>query len=143
MKYSNNTFTILEHTADIGLKVCGSNLTNLFEEAASAFVSLLLTDCSKTKFQHTTKLEITGEDYVDLMVRWLSEILYLFEAELLVVNHAEIKSISFKKLTAVLKMTEFNPDKHKTINNIKAVTYHNAIINETNDGWHSIVYFDL
>lgn len=143
MKDTDNTFTILEHTADIGLKVYGSSLANLFEEAAYAFVSLLLADCSKTEFQHTTKIEITGEDSVDLMVRWLSEILYLFETKLLVANHIQIKSITYKKLTAVIKMTEFNPNKHKTINNIKAVTYHNAIVNETDDGWHGVVYFDL
>ena len=143
MKYSDNTFTILDHTADIGLKAYGSSLTSLFEETASAFVSLLLAEYPKTEFQHTTKLEITGEDYVDLMVRLLSEILYLFETKLLITNNIEIKSVTYKKLATVLKMTEFNPDKHKIINNIKAVTYHNAIVNKTDDGWYSIIYFDI
>ena len=143
MKDTYSTFTILEHTADIGLKVYGSSLASLFEATAYAFLSLLLTDCSKTESQHTIKIKITGEDSIDLMVRWLSEILYLFEAKLLVVNHIQIKSVTYKKLTAVIKMTEFNPDKHKIMNNIKAVTYHNAIINEADDGWHGVIYFDL
>ena len=142
MKNINSTFTVLEHTADIGLKVYGSSLSNLFEEAVSAFISLLVKS-SKTEFNHTTKLEIAGEDYIDLMIRCLSEILYLFEAESLIVNRIEIKSITSKKLTATLKVTEFAPATHKIINNIKAVTYHNASINKADDGWYSIIYFDL
>ena len=142
MKNINSAFTILEHTADIGLKVYGSSLSNLFEEAVSAFISLLVKS-SKTGFNHTTEFEIAGEDYIDLMIRCLSEILYLFEAESLIVNRIEIKSITSKKLAAILKITEFDPATHEIINNIKAATYHNASINKTDDGWCSIIYFDL
>jgi len=142
MKNINSTFTILEHTADIGLEVYGSSLSNLFEEVVSAFISLLVKN-SKIGFNHTTEFEIAGEDYIDLMIRCLSEILYLFEAESLIVNRIEIKSITSKKLTATLKVTEFDPATHKIINNIKAATYHNASIHKADDGWCGIIYFDL
>ena len=50
---------------------------------------------------------VKGEDFPDLMVRWLGEILYLFVGENLIVDSIEVKSISPIQLKSTLTLTRF------------------------------------
>ncbi len=91
----------------------------------------------------TRDILVEGEDLPDLMVRWLGEILYLFEGESLIVDSIEIKSISPMKLKSTLTLTSFKPKHHQIIREIKAVTYHQISVNKVNDGWEAKVIFDI
>jgi SHS2 domain-containing protein len=95
-------FTLLDHTADLGIIVRGRNLRNLFEVAAKSMMYIMV----KGKPADTTKtlnLSVEGYDLADLMVRWLGEILYLFEGEHELVTGVEITSVSHSHLDATLE----------------------------------------
>jgi SHS2 domain-containing protein len=77
------------------------------------------------------------------MVRYLSEILYLFEGEKLVVDLINIESVSSKKLRGSLRLSPFDPSSHKIIREIKAVTYHQIEVTDRNGLWTARVIFDL
>ena len=86
---------------------------------------------------------IEGEDFPDLMVRWLGEILYLFDGENLIVNSITIKSISPTKLKSTLTLTSFETEHHQVKREIKAVTYHQISVDKVNDGWQARIIFDI
>ena len=86
---------------------------------------------------------VKGEDFPDLMVRWLGEILYLFEGENFIVHSIEIKSISPIQLKSTLSLSSFEPEYHRVLREIKAVTYHQISVDKTNDGWEARVIFDI
>ena len=135
-------YQIIDHTADLGIIVEGTDEKNLFIRAAYAMTDLMV----KGNFSRKTVIKdvsLRGEDFPDLMVRWLGEILYLFEGDKLIVNSIEIKSISPIKLESMLTLTSFEPEHHQVIREIKAVTYHQISVEKVNDGWQARVIFDI
>ena len=135
-------FTILDHTADLGITIHGANLIDLFENAGKVLIHLMLRIDSPEK-SSSKKISISGDDLADLMVRWLGEILYLFEGESLVVTSISIDSLTFNKLEATLETIPFNPRTHKILREIKAVTYHQIEVTDKGDVWEARVIFDL
>ncbi|MBW1774450.1 MAG: archease, partial [Deltaproteobacteria bacterium] len=79
----------------------------------------------------------------DLMVRWLGEILYLFEGEREILSDLDIDSISPTRLDVTLKTVPFNPDIHEILCEIKAVTYHQIQVAQKGDQWRARIFFDL
>ena len=73
-------YRILDHTADIGIEVHGSNLSDLFSQAALALVDLL-TDRHSLAREVEKIIRIEGTDLEDLWINYLREVLYLFNGE--------------------------------------------------------------
>lgn len=142
MSVSTPCYSILDHTADLGIKVTGSSKVDLFKNAAEALLSLMLRN-RPVKATGTRELSISGYDLADIMVRWLSEILYLFEGEGLVVTGVVIESLSSMELRATLWTSPFDANIHEIIREIKAVTYHQIEVIDKNGIWEAVVILDL
>ena len=140
-------YSLLDHTADLGVIVRGGNLLNLFINAGQALISLMIVSLkaqNKVPQEPTSiSVSISGHDLEDLMVRWLGEILYLFEGENLVVTEIDIPLFSNFTLHAILKIVPFNPELHRVLREIKAVTYHQIEVAPKDDYWTARVIFDL
>ena len=135
-------FTLLDHTADLGIIVRGRNLRNLFEVAAKSMMYIMVkgNPADTTK---TLKLSVEGYDLADLMVRWLGEILYLFEGEHELVTGVEITSVSQSHLDATLETVSFDTNLHEILCEIKAVTFHQIEVVKKDDHWETRIIFDL
>jgi SHS2 domain-containing protein len=132
----------LDHTADLGIRVYGTDLKDLFEGAGRALMHLMVKAEIPSK-THSMKISVSGEDLADLMVRWLGEILYLFAGENLVVTSIRMGSVSSSALEATLETAPFEPEIHETLREIKAVTYHQIEVTEMPNGWETKVIFDV
>ncbi|MBN1847269.1 MAG: archease [Deltaproteobacteria bacterium] len=135
-------YTLIDHTADLGIIIHGNDLVDLFQNAGEAVLDLM--------FQHkvlkkstSMNISISGDDLEDLMVQWLGEILYLFEGERLVVTGIEIYPFTGFTLSAKLKTVPFEPESHNILREIKAVTYHQIEVTQRGDQWTARVIFDL
>jgi SHS2 domain-containing protein len=135
-------YTLLDHTADLGIRVYGTDLKDLFEGAGRALMHLMVKAEIPSK-THSMKISVSGEDLADLMVRWLGEILYLFVGENLVVTSIRMGSVSSSALEATLETAPFEPEIHETLREIKAVTYHQIEVTEMPNGWETKVIFDV
>ncbi|MBW1767749.1 MAG: archease [Deltaproteobacteria bacterium] len=135
-------YTLLDHTADLGIKIRGTDLKNLFESAGQALIHLMLRGATPGKTS-SMKISVPGVDLDDLMVRWLGEILYLFEGEHLVVNSINIHDLTPYRLEATLKTVPFDPQVHEILSEIKAVTYHQIEVANKGDRWEARVIFDI
>jgi SHS2 domain-containing protein len=135
-------YQIIDHTADLGIIVKGPDVKQLFIHAARAMTDLMVKGGLSDKIA-TKDVLVEGEDFSDLMVRWLGEILYLFEGENLIVDSIEVKSISPVQLKSTLTLTGFKPDNHQVLREIKAVTYHQIAVDKRDDGWEARVIFDI
>ena len=132
----------MDHTADLGIIVRGANLKNLFEEAARSMMTIMVRGRHVEKADYV-KVSIAGEDLADLMVRWLGEILYLFEAEKKVVSDVGIESISPSNLEATLKTVSLDLEIHEILCEIKAVTYHQIEVVENGEHCETRIIFDV
>ena len=119
------TFKVLPHTADVCLEVEGKDLKDLFETAALGMFSLI-TNIEEVKEEEEKRVKVEGEDRVDLLVRWLNELLYLHSTGYLF-RKFEIIQLKEKNLEAVIKGEKIKPH-HALELEIKAATYHDLKI---------------
>lgn len=138
------SYEILAHTADTGLIVRGADWADLLGNAVEGFYSVLLADPSCIRPGEIERLvEVEAEDRAELLVRWLAELVYLFDAERALFADVAFEELSDRRLRARLRGELFDPDRHPAETEIKAVTYHGAEVVETDDGLRGRVIFDL
>lgn len=135
-------FSILDHTADLGITVRGTDLKDLFEGAARSVMQVIVKG-SPSGHTMTRTLRVSGKDLADLMVCWLGEILYLLDGEKEVVVDVQIDSISKSRLEATIEVEPFDPGLHEILCEIKAVTYHQIEVAKKADRWEATVIFDM
>ena len=141
-------YEIINHTADIGIKVYGKDLAELFTNAAQAMFEIMLESPGiKSRFQKVKQerfiLNKKGQDITDVFVAWLSELLYLFSTQGLVLQKADIRKLDSNIIQAELIGHVFNPDTEHIKTEIKAVTYHGLEIISTERGYQAEVIFDV
>ena len=131
-----------DHTADIGLKIFGNSLLNLFANAGYALCDTL-TDISEVSpvTKHTFCLQRDTTE--ELLVEWMGDLLYTFETEGLLFSRFNIISIDKNSLSAEAEGEFFNSDIHTIKNGVKAVTYHKLKIEEKNGLWLAEVVLDI
>ena len=94
MKYS-----VIDHTADLGIHIYGADPKALFENAAFA-LSDLVTDVHSLKENEKYKIMIKGEDWPDMMVNWLRELLFFWTGKNRLVTKTKILEIDRMHWTA-------------------------------------------
>jgi SHS2 domain-containing protein len=132
-------FEEVEHTADWALRVRGRDLSELLENAARGMSSLLVPDLSAIPTDVERRFELDAFDAESLLVEWLSELAYWAEADMLLFRDFELTRVSADHLEALARGGQV-ADMQKAI---KAVTYHNLEIVETDHGLEATVVFDV
>jgi len=132
-------FEEVEHMADWALHVRGQDLRQLLVNAARGMSCLLVSDPGAIPVQVERHLTISAFDAESLLVEWLSELAYWAEAELLAFSQFDLSHVTPQSLEAVVRGGHV-PSLHK---HIKAVTYHNLSIVETDRGLEATVVFDV
>jgi len=135
-------YEILDHTADIGLKIYGRDLKRLFENAAAGLFSLISeTGCVKPKKEF--KVKIKAPDIEELLVSWLRELLYRYDTKKILFCDFKIQKISKNSLEAVCKGEKLDIKKHTLKMEVKAITYCQLKIKKTAQGFKAQVIFDI
>lgn len=136
------SYETIDHTADFGIHVFGENATSLFQNAAMALMDQLV-ETKDLLAREEKRIAIEGNDWPDLMVNWLREILYLWTGEERFTQSIQIESITEKHLTAHLWVDPFSPERHNLLSEIKAVTYHQVQVFKSGNRWEANVIFDI
>ena len=138
----NSGFSILEHPSDMGLEVWGPDLTEVFRQAALGLTSILV-DPASVRDRERRTLDVKGSDNENLLVRWLSEILYLCDGADFLVSDVEIRTLEDSSLKAILKGEKVDTRQHRFRMDVKAVTYHQLEIALDDNVWTARVYLDI
>ncbi len=127
----------LDHTADWAFRAFGSDLKELFQNAAYALFALEgALDAQSTL---TREIHVEGIDREALLVNWLSELLFLQETKRETYQKFEITKLADTELTATVHGAQTQP----ITKFIKAVTYHDLKIVQTEKGWEATVVVDV
>lgn len=130
-------FEEISHTADWSVRVWAESLPGLFAECARAMNAL-----SGTRIGGRPRLkrrfECEAPDAESLLVAFLSELVYYQEQEGLAFDVFELQ-VAGKRLKVQMEGAQvLSMDKA-----IKAVTYHNLRIVETDQGFETTIVFDV
>ena len=135
-------FRILEHPADIGFAAFGSSREEVFANAARALFHLIL-DLDSVEPRTEVAVQVEGSDPASLLVNWLSELLYLNDAEGWLFSEFEVERLDDRSLTARARGEKFDRTRHRAKLQVKAITYHQLELERTAEGWHARVYVDI
>jgi SHS2 domain-containing protein len=135
-------YEILEHTADIGFRAWGATPAELFRNAARAMMAIAV-DPETLSGGEEKEVRVTGDGYPDLMVNWLSEVLYFFDSDEFAGRDFRIQEIDANHLRATLIGERRNPQRHTWELIIKAITYHQLKVEEVNGRWEAEVFLDI
>jgi SHS2 domain-containing protein len=127
----------ISHTADWALKVWAPDLLGLFEQAAHGMYALLQIQLQPGG-RYKCPVDLTAEDAEGLLVSFLSELLYLTEQEGLGFDDFDLL-IEESHLTGQMIGAPVESQGKE----IKAVTYHNLIIQKTVQGVETTIVFDV
>lgn len=137
-------YQIIDHTADIGIKVQAGSLAELFTEAASAMFDMMVAKKRDLIPSIEVPFSIEAPAIDQLMVRWLSELLFVFETRRLVLTKFWIDEIDEKHLFGAAKGLKFDATRHEQKLAIKAVTYHRIKVGQEGPGlWTAEIIFDI
>jgi len=133
-------YEVLEHPADLKIKVFGRTKEELFLNALFGMQDCLRPESKKSEEKTGRKIKTKSPDLPTLLVDFLSEILYLSQVNKEIYNEVKFLKFSDTEIEAQIfgqKVERFNED-------IKAVTYHQLDIYQRKDGiWEAIILFDI
>lgn len=132
----------LDHPSDIGIEAHGATRAEAFSRAAAALVSLIL-DPTTVDVTERQTISIRASDEGQLLFRWLSEILFLFDGREFVCREFDVTVCTATELEATASGEHFDQRKHIVRSDIKAVTYHQLAIWREGDGWAARVFVDI
>lgn len=129
-------FEILEHTADIGLRIRGKSLEELFLNAAAGLFFLIAGEdrpASAGKAPET-KMKFSEEKTEQLFLKWLRELLFYFSAKRYILDSIRFEELNEKSLRASAGGWIFDPARDEQHYEVKAVTYHQFKFEKKKDG---------
>jgi len=128
-------FETFDHTADLGLRVAGGSLNELFAEAAAGLISLIVADFGSVVAAQERSLQIDSPDLEYLYFDWLSELLFLFESEGWLTASAEVE-VAGNSLRGVVRGETFCEERHRRSHEVKAITYHELSVESEDRAGH-------
>ncbi|MHA2202607.1 MAG: archease [Candidatus Hodarchaeales archaeon] len=128
------SYEYFEHQADIGIRGKGTTLAEAFEQAALAMFEIMV-ETRELQVNKPQSVEVEGNDLNELLIAWLSELLFLKDVEGKMFSRFEIESINKNKLAANVYGEPIDPSRHKLKLEVKAATYTQLIIEKKDDNW--------
>ena len=130
------------HTADIGIRVFGSDLKELFSNAAFALFDTVA-DIEGLTTSVEEKIKVSALDHEELLVAWLDELLYLFYTRSLIFCKFDIEFITETGLKGVAYGRPIGQNRNRLKMEVKAVTYNDLKIRRTENGFVVEMVFDV
>ena len=116
----------IDHTADVGIRAYGSTLDELFANAAGGMFSLIV-DLDTVKPVGEVEVRLESEDPPTLLLRWLSELLYIHETQRYLFRSFDV-FVDGPTLQGRARGETIDKKRHELKLAIKAVTRHRLTV---------------
>ncbi|MBI2068378.1 MAG: archease [Deltaproteobacteria bacterium] len=133
-------YQVLDHTADIRLRIFARTRRELFQNGVWAVMNTI-TDARQIQKKQSRQLVVRGETLEELFLRLLKEVLYLFDTRHFLIRSLEVKENRDTLLRGVVWGEPLKGHCLKT--EIKAVTYHRLSIKKVRGRWVAEVVIDV
>jgi len=146
---SEKQFIYLDHVADIRFIAYGETMETLFENAAKAMLTVIA-DIENIRSENKFNVELEAPDLENLMVDFLAELLFLFDAEETVIGNVTVNKVEkiagdFEKYSIIATVSgePMNAAEQNFKTEVKAVTYSGIRVEKTEKGYETEVVLDL
>jgi SHS2 domain-containing protein len=125
------------------VEVSAPDSAGLFAEAARALFEIL-SDPKTVRPREQLSIELEAEGAEELLVSWLTELLFFHETEQWLFSRFDIAAIDEKRIEARIWGEKLDPLRHPIDREVKAVTYHRlGIMRDEGEQLKTVIVFDL
>jgi SHS2 domain-containing protein len=131
-------YEIVQHTADVRMRVSAPTREGLFAEALHGLMDLVKAEGAAGE-EVKARIDLTAPDETSLLVDFLNEVLTRCAIRREVYTRAVFGSMTDTSLSADLeghRVERFGED-------VKAVTYHEAEVRRHGGAWSTMLLFDI
>ena len=132
-------------TADCAVEIEAKTLPSLFVDSAMSLTACM-TDPSLVRSELLWKVNLEEDNLGRLLYAWLSELVYIRDAENVLLSEFEIDKLETDGrwcLGATVRGERIDHDRHDITVDVKAITMHMFRIEKQGDVWKAFVIFDL
>lgn len=134
-------FEVLEHTADVGLRLTGDSPEEILEAAADGLATLQGAWFPGEGDDHS--LQVAAADLPGLLAAWLDELLYLQESRDAVFGGVSVRRVEDGRADATVRLAP-RGDRDLESVGVKAATLHRIRFDrDANGTWSADVYLDV
>jgi SHS2 domain-containing protein len=133
-------------TADIAFEATGRDLPELFSDAADATTNVMIDNIEAIQSRETRQIKVSNDKLDMLLFDFLQELIFLKDAERLLLRIREVQIDHRNKMYLVNATAEgetLDPERHHQRADVKAVTLHNFVVEQTDGGWKARVLLDI
>ena len=135
-------YEIFGTTADVGVESHGSTLPEAFEAQSQGMFDVMA-ELDRVQAKEAFTVEADGSDDEVLLVAFLNELLFLFDAKRVLLKEFHVTETGGGKLKATVRGEEIDLTRHVIKTPIKAVTYHMLKVERTPEGYKTTVVYDI
>lgn len=135
-------YEVIGTTADLGLRIRGRGLEELFQNAAAGTWSLITTP-HRVRCRISREVSLEAPDLESLLVQWLNELIYLYETEDFLGKTARVRLSDPPRLVAQIQGETRDARRHQIKRLLKAATYHELKIEKIKEHWQAKVILDI
>jgi SHS2 domain-containing protein len=144
-------FELFDHTADLGLRVRAASLEELLADAGRGLLAMHVANPEAVRPVQKKTIELTADEPAYLLFDWLSELLFAFESDRLLLAEFAIKLQTSgtpprafpTALTATCRGEPMDPARHVMDHEVKAITYHGLHVERQDGTWFAEVIVDI
>ncbi len=138
------TIETFEHTADVGLRVRGDDLDDLFRTAAEGVFDYIVANRDAVRVVATETVALSGDDPAELLVVWLNELIFRSETQHRLYTDFDVHLDEYgRTLNAEIGGEPIDRDRHVLDHEVKAVTHHALSLEREVEGWVAELILDI
>lgn len=132
--------------ADVAYEARGNTREEMFVAAADALMNVMVAELETIRPVEEVAFRLENLALDMLLFDFLGEFIFHKDARLLLLRAEALSIIPSKNhftLKAVARGELLDPARHPLTVDVKAVTLHRFLVEETKDGWRSVVVLDI
>ncbi len=138
------TTEIFDHTADVGFRIGGDSLDDLFATAAEAMFDYIVANRAEVRATEVEPVQLRADSATDLLAVWLDELLFRSETRHRLYARFDVRvAADGRSLDANVAGEAIDRDRHILDHEVKAVTRHGFFLEADESGWKAEMILDI
>jgi SHS2 domain-containing protein len=142
------TVETFDHTADVGLRVRGADLNDLFRTAAEGVFDYIVVNRAEVRAEEHESVSLDADSTEELLAAWLNELIFRCETRHRLYSHFDVHLSSNDSdvglsLGAEIGGEPIDRDRHILDHEVKAITHHGLTLQRAGSGWLAELILDI
>lgn len=133
-----------DHTADLGLRIRGADLKDLFQTAAQGLFDVIVANRDAVRNVQYEQILLAADTTEELLIEWLNDLIYRFETEHWLYGTFDVTmDATGRRLKAEIGGEPIDTTRHVLDHEVKAVTHHGVSLVRDQEGYQAELILDI